>query len=816
MPKQLLVLNNFSGGINSLKDPRDLANNELVQAESINIGKQGIITSSGSVSAHGTAQAITSDVSAGYGLVVFESDYEIETATAVTLASDNRLALNASGNNFYTTDASGNIANNSGNFAVGDVIYIDIAANSSNVVAGVDGSYLVTKTSSTAINVTPKPAGGTAVAYNYGTGAGIDSGTIKKRGTGESLIALSDADTASVDIYSSNSDKWNDTSSSPEANPLMNLLLDDDGAATTTITSLSKMSYYSVDGAIRASDGYFGNSTRVRWYGLVKRDHFKGHEHADVFFDFYQNFNALARPTDGHNSGTAGDLTAGAGFLINMTMSSDDNSTWSADTYQLALSFIYDNNQESLLKVPSSSNTFVVAEGEKVSYTIIAKKPYDERISGARIYFKPSGADSDPWVLLSDISLSDGARASLDSDYTDWDYTSGTTNAIFTTASIESLSPVLDTYETINGYPPTVPSISISRAGEAWKTAIVCNRRAFVANVKIYEEGADVPTVFGDRIMYSMPNRFDTFPSFNYIDVVKGDAEDYVKIESYSDRLLAFKQKSVQVINVSSPSDSNWFLETDVKHNGVKNPGAVFRTEFGVCWVNENGCYIYDGSKIVNIIDNKIDDSTWSSFINDTSIVGYEKRNKQIIVVKNEDGSASNTGDAYVYDIKSQAWTQIRSFCTDQKKITNFAIDYNGDLIFCEESSNTVTPYKYLPNTYKSSSTSGWVAQTKDIDFGQPGLKKKIYAVYITYKSDGAQTQPIYYAIDGSSSFSQFTGNFSANTSWAKLKAYATPFTCQSLSIKIANPTNVSGATAGIQINDISIEYRLLPSAKVA
>ena len=47
MPKQLLVLNNFSGGINSLKDPRDLANNELVQASNINIENQGIIKSSG-------------------------------------------------------------------------------------------------------------------------------------------------------------------------------------------------------------------------------------------------------------------------------------------------------------------------------------------------------------------------------------------------------------------------------------------------------------------------------------------------------------------------------------------------------------------------------------------------------------------------------------------------------------------------------------------------------------------------------------------------------------------------------------------------
>ena len=812
MPKQLLVLNNFSGGINSLKDPRDLANNELVEAANINIENQGIIKSAGVLAAHGTAQAITSEVVSGYGLTVFESDYQFATTT-VTLASDLVLSANSGGNNIYSKDGvSGSVDSQLVDaLEVGDTVNINQTTNGTD---GVNGMYQITKKGGSGNNyafIQPQLAGGSAINN-------MVAGTITIKDLGEKLIVLADSNTGSVDIYSKNSDKWNNTSSSPEDNPTLDLLYEDDGNNDdVTLNSDSKMAYYVADGNIRASDANFSNHVRVRWYGLVKREHFKGLTYSDSFFNYYQNFNGLDTPSEGSNSSSA-QSTAGAGLSINVSLSSDVNSTWSADTYQLAFSFVYDNNQESLLHVPSSSNTFVVAEGEKVSYTIIAKKPFDERISGARVYFKPSGADSDPWVLLSDISLSDGARASLDSDYTAWSHTSGTTNSIYTTASVESLNPVLDTYETINGYSPTVPSITISRNGEAWKTAVVCNRRAFVANVKIYEEGADVPTVFGDRIMYSMPNRFDTFPSFNYIDVVKGDAEDYVKLESYADRLLAFKQKSVQVINVSSPSDSNWFLETDVKHNGVKNPGAVFRTEFGICWVNDNGCYIYDGSKIVNIIDNKIDDSTWASFINDTSIVGYEKRKKQIIVVKNEDGAATNTGNAYIYDIKTKAWTEIIPFATDQKRLTNFAIDYNGDLILGEDGgSGSVTINKFTPDTYKSSATGKWLVQTKDIDFGQPGLKKKIYAVYVTYKSDNAQTQPIYYATDGSGSFgSQFTGNFSANTSWAKLKAYATPFTCQSLSIQIVNPTNVSGATKGIQINDISIEYRLLPSAKVA
>ena len=33
MPKQIYKLNDFSGGLNWNRDPRDIANNELVQAD---------------------------------------------------------------------------------------------------------------------------------------------------------------------------------------------------------------------------------------------------------------------------------------------------------------------------------------------------------------------------------------------------------------------------------------------------------------------------------------------------------------------------------------------------------------------------------------------------------------------------------------------------------------------------------------------------------------------------------------------------------------------------------------------------------------
>jgi len=47
MPKQMYTLNNFSGGINNLKDPRDLAANELANGVDIMIDQQGAIRTRG-------------------------------------------------------------------------------------------------------------------------------------------------------------------------------------------------------------------------------------------------------------------------------------------------------------------------------------------------------------------------------------------------------------------------------------------------------------------------------------------------------------------------------------------------------------------------------------------------------------------------------------------------------------------------------------------------------------------------------------------------------------------------------------------------
>ena len=521
MPKQMYTLNNFSGGINNLQDARDLADNQLVTAQNVMLDHNGMIRSRGSFATHGDAGDQTEgSLEKGYGFKSFEIDYAVG-ATSVSSRTDILYTNAGVGSDLIST--TGDDLRDV--FPVGSEILV--SGSTSN-----DGFHTVKGHG-------PAPANKYLVVGDtiVGEAAG-DTTSISTHKLGESLFLFGDAGESSISHYLKSSD-----------------------ATTHEVATLfsgglpiapAKIMYYIVDNAVRISDTRMRDSTigsnanKIQWWGFVKRTHFSGSTGANHYLGFYANDNTLAPPTEAV-VGSGYLSSAGAGFNVNTTMAADSASTWVADTYQIAITFVYDDNQESLLYVPSSSNTFVVTAGQKVQVKIRAEGPYDERISGGRAYCRPSGSD-EPWVLLADISLKEGVRTSLNSDF-EKAWTVDTAPNHYS-GNVDSLSQNLDTYESINGYSSSVDSNSIGAIGEGWGCAVVCNRRAFVANVKIVPQGSDQPATFGDRIMYSMPNRFDTFPSTNYIDVVRGDNETYVQLMEFADRILAFKQKSVQIINV--------------------------------------------------------------------------------------------------------------------------------------------------------------------------------------------------------------------------------------------------------------------------
>ena len=77
MPKQLLKIDQFHGGLSTNDDPRDIAPNELVAARDIQVDELGKIRPLGGAVVHGEvpSAAVTTFVD-GYGLFQFSTDHK--------------------------------------------------------------------------------------------------------------------------------------------------------------------------------------------------------------------------------------------------------------------------------------------------------------------------------------------------------------------------------------------------------------------------------------------------------------------------------------------------------------------------------------------------------------------------------------------------------------------------------------------------------------------------------------------------------------------------------------------------------------------
>ena len=837
MPKKYLTLNDFSGGVNLIKDPRDLKDNELSKAENIMVDKRGAIRTIGGEASQALIDTNTGTAVGGYGLSVLESDYETEPATAnaaeaARVTFDGIKGIAYSGTIDSVADLGGApnevriTCSATHGMIEGQPVRLDSLGSytGTHTITNVNGattfdiesaSYGDDSGSYQLRMDTLFPAGtellitnadtssdeGFCIVLYTDTNGGIyvdktvssdvlTDATITSLPKEDVIVLCADAGSIAVDTYSKNQDTWTADQ------------IDLDTTSGSADNS-AKVSYYAIDGAIRACDGEFKNVSKIKWFGQVKRVHFADATAETVYYNWYEKDNDLAAPT----ACAVGDTYPAddAGFDLLILTPTNTDSTWVAATYQVAISYIYDGNQESLLYAPTGTNTFVVADGDSVTASVHAhiNAGYNPRISGGRAYCRIDGSD-DPWFLLCDIDMRQGARATLDGTYAAW--VDGNTPATdIDSGVVTSLGQNLDTYESLNGFSHEETSITLSQAGEGWKTSCVANRRAFVANVRRYDPATGENKTYSDRIIYSEIGKFDTFPESNYMDVVRGDAENYVKIIEYADRLLAFKQNSVQIINISSPSSSGWFLEDNFKYQGAYHPGAVTKTDYGIAWVNESGCYLYDGQKINNLTRDNLDSSTWSTFIgtasNHISIIGFERFKKQLIIMKDCTTNQADGGDAWIYDFFTRSWVKGLDVFTDSKAYTNFVHDWNGDLVTAYDNSGTMTFMKWSD---ASNATSLIEFRTKDIDFGNPGQLKKIYRIYVTYKASGSLTTPMRYLINGGAGAgTAFTGNFATKTNWDVLVATATPFTCQSLQLVF----DASSSTK-IDINDITILYR--------
>jgi len=820
MPKQIYQLKDFSGGLNTLQDAADIRENQLSGAKNIMFNLQGSIQPAYSMTdstnnkltvgtysnTHIASTNAGESIQSGHGLGYFETDYvrdpvTVTVSTAVQTGGSEDGFKVGSPTTILTCTIDGDAVNLASSYGVGTYILLTSTVFPANSIdPNGQGIYKVVGHNSTNNLVLDREVAisveGTQV-YWAATVTGFPSG--------DKVILLANPKEHKIDTFSFNTagTKW-------EADSVI-LRSSETGVD-------SKIRYYKVEDAIRCCDTVDGNDCQIKWYGFINRRHFDGAATStddNSYLDYYSKDNDLAIPTNGDcvDGGTTPAVstypTAGNGFDFNISNNTGVDGLIPAGSYEFAQTFIYDNNQESL---PTEYSTVVTVDDtddlKVFSVNIGTTGPFDPRISGGRIYIREQNVDTE-WSFLVDINLTKGCRTRLTDTYTSWSDAGSSTYSCPTTSAggnfiIKEMSFL--TYETINGYPSSIFSNALGDAGEYWKDSVVTNNRAFICNITMKDENQGATKAesttksFPDRIMYSMPNRYDTFPSFNFIEAAKGDADGYVAIDSFADRILAFKTYSMDIINISSPSDSNWFLEDSKKYMGIEHPELVKRTQYGLVWANKQGLYLYDGNSIRNLSENSISDSTWAAHVDYLSTIIYDEQESMIFVIKN----SNSDGDAYMCDLKKGTFTFIDDFVlVSNDGITNSVDTEDNNTYIAHDEGDTVDFYKLHRTPSKHSDVE---IITKNIDFGDPNISKKVYAIYMTYKSDTLSiADKVYYSTDGGTNWVVTSGPDSVGTTtWLKGKwVIATPPTTSKVMIKID-----TGSSSGIYINDIGIEYR--------
>jgi hypothetical protein len=436
-----------------------------------------------------------------------------------------------------------------------------------------------------------------------------------------------------------------------------------------------------------------------------------------------------------------------------------------------------------------------------------------KRIVGSRLYYKLE--ENDDFYLIGELDfIEKGFKWFPEGDTLAYSMANVTgdgtpTGETFykTCVIVKGITPLsanfIDTFKTVNGYSGSVKSIEAK-----FKTAVVQGRRTYIGNVR--QGGKNYP----DRIIKSQINKFDVFPDkIGAIDVVVNDGESIIKLETFADRILQFKEKTLYIINVAETVD---FLEETVEGKGVAFDYHVVKTDFGIAWFNKLGAYLYTGKEVINLLEKQgrrlLSESYWEAFVTDaedgsaddldmsSAHIGHIPQSKQILI-RNE-----NT-DVLVYDFVIQAWTRgevlafdvgggISNFANNANRQLFYLTNTDADVMTWDPSPSSANPVKYI---------------TKDIDFGQPSVRKKVYKVYVSYTSGSGGVPSFRYGVNGDTtptntptSVTAFANNQPEWTQ-AEYKFGSDANNCYSIQLQFGE----SSVGSGFKINDITIVYRM-------
>jgi len=573
-------------------------------------------------------------------------------------------------------------------------------------------------------------------------------------------------------------------------------------STNNSISGIAKPVFYYIDGTLYISDESHVGKTGDVAFPVRTAIRFVDTNRFGVNTFAWVQGAAVGTTSDANaninsNSSFSATLNVDGEFeMIYQIESSSGGGGFEAGDYEWSYTYVDLTEDESLPHVwtsaPSaaslSTGHFFTGVGVKINVA----SAFREKEKGFRIYTRRKDKN-ERWSLFLDVDYERGVRKNLFDDYSSWGgsgtYRSSGTKEV-TSLVIES--PALDTYDSINGYSHTEESVDI----DAYKSACVAQRRAWVCNVSKEDK------TFDDRIYYTPVNRFNTFPDSYFLDIGINDGDSFVAVESLGNRIIAFKQSKIYVINVSSSSDAGWYLEAEYDGHGCTKKEALCKTPFGLCWANEEGVFIFDGTSIPKELTENISDDTWSTDFTSSMSLAFDQKYKQLYVAVNLLENGDNK--IYVYDFAKQAWSIVTRSVADSPAQSNFVHLPDGIYAYeFEEDSGTGTAENITVKKYSLLDLGGknLTLQTKDIDFGAPGKIKKVYKVYVTARDAEAGTVlTMKYATDGSTSFGS-TANATINSNQYEVNAFTVDADCESIALEFTS-------NGKVEISDITIEYR--------
>ena len=370
------------------------------------------------------------------------------------------------------------------------------------------------------------------------------------------------------------------------------------------------------------------------------------------------------------NSADTGDFSADGGLRFGISFQYDDGQESTVTEFFSDMAAVSTEDYSISVDMYASFGDAAFNDND------LSSNPFDPRLKGVNLYLtgNAGGKFDDPeYLAFWDWGDSDTNTSSITSH--DNVKVSGATllNNCYVTNTLEIKTLSALTYRLKNQVFEAYPETTAAR----YKTAVVSDQLVYIGSVQRYKFLPNVISADSftncikqcsinplrpntDRILISQPGMMDIFTPDNFLDVTSNDGESITALKMFKDRLLLFKQNTLYLLNVSGEFT---FVESKHEYFSTDKEYKITETDRGIVWINDNGAYIYTGEgppasltegKLKEISDESIDGTFtgWNQFITANSLIGYIPNLKQVVIFKD----AIESSDVMIFDLQTLSW----------------------------------------------------------------------------------------------------------------------------------------------------------------